>query len=656
MMQNSHQKYPYIFQSGYIGPYKTKNRVKYAACCVSNFNRRDGFITEREIARDRVIADTGCGIITNQGAYPDPRGEGKVYYSQIALYDDKFLPQFERIAQMIHDNGAVAIQQILHGGRYGGIDIGYCVQPSVVPQTLPHFRPPREMTKQEIIQTIKEHGEAAERAIKAGFDGVEITSFMGYLLANFLSKFTNKRTDEYGGSVKNRARFMIEVINEIKEKIGSQPLVIRLNGTELMDEFGGNTEEECLELVGIAAETGGVDMISLVIGWQESRTSSIGRDVPPGHWNYLAERAKKIAKGIPLAFGVRLPEAAMANAAIAAGQFDFWEVCRPFLADPRMLHKYAGGREEEIKPCIGCLLCLSRMFRNLPYLCTVNPVLGHEVEPEYSLNPAAVKKNIYIIGAGPAGIECALAAAQRGHNVTLIEKEGRMGGQLRLWATRDLAYKEDLFKLLKYYQTMLDKCEIKLELNTEVNDGNKFRKKYGDADVVVLATGAAINLEGLPVTPGANVLNAYAVMEGQVEIGKEVIIIGGGKVGLCTAEYLAQSGKKVTIVEEGLRIAEDVMASNKWRHIAWIQELGVETITKVKIKEIQKRGVIILKQDGEEVLLEADNVVCSTRISRQELLGSFEFAADELYFIGDAAAPRGLYQAIHEGYRLGVRL
>src|SRR5512139_2216909 len=155
---------PYLFQPVRWGHLRVKNRIKYGACCVSNYNTHDGFITERELARTRVIAGTGCGIITNQGAYPDPLGEGKAYFRQVALFDDKFLPQFERIAQFIHDGGGIAIQQILHAGRYGGIDLGYCVQPSVVPQTLPHFRPPREITKEQIRETVRQHAEAAARA------------------------------------------------------------------------------------------------------------------------------------------------------------------------------------------------------------------------------------------------------------------------------------------------------------------------------------------------------------------------------------------------------------------------------------------------------------------------------------------------------------
>ena len=267
----------------------------------------------------------------------------------------------------------MAIQQILHAGRYGGIDLGYCVQPSIVPQTLPHFRAPREVTKEQIKAMIEQHAEAARLAIKAGFDGTEITSFMGYLLANFNSKFTNRRTDEYGGSVENRGRFMKELIYAIKEAQGDDhPLIVRLNGAELMDRHGGNTEDECFELMKMA-EDAGVDMISVTVGWQEAPESSIGRDIPPGHWNRLAIRAKQLLPNIPITFGVRLPDPVMANQNIADGEFDYWEVCRPMLAEPELLHKAAEDRLDEAKHCLGCMNCLSRLFRDLPYLCTNNP-------------------------------------------------------------------------------------------------------------------------------------------------------------------------------------------------------------------------------------------------------------------------------------------
>src|SRR5512134_1159628 len=429
---------PHLFRQGRIGKFTTRNLIKYGACCVSNYNGRDGTITPRELARMRVIANTGCGMITNQGAYPDPRGEGKAYFRQVAIFDDRFLPEFETIARYIHDGGAIAIQQILHAGRYGGIDLGYCVQPSVVPQTLPHFRPPREMTKDDIRQCVREHAEAAQRAVKAGFDGTEVTSFMGYLLANFNSKFTNQRTDEYGGSTRNRGRFMRELIDGMKQATPDNPLIIRLNGAELMDNWGGNDEDECFELMQQAVDCG-VDMISVTVGWQEAPESSIGRDIPPGYWNYLAARAKKSFPNTLIAFGNRLPEAAMANDCIAKGEFDFWEVCRPLLADPELIHKAAEDRLDEVRRCIGSLNCLSRLFRDLPYTCTMNPALGHEVEPEYQVTPAAVKKKIMVVGAGPAGLECAITAAKRGHEVVVYEKGNRPGGNLVAYASNDLA-------------------------------------------------------------------------------------------------------------------------------------------------------------------------------------------------------------------------
>jgi len=256
MTKPGRKKYPHLFEKTRIGNLTSPNRIKYAACSVSNFNNRDGTMTEREFARMKVVAETGAGIITNQGAYPDSRGEGKAYYRQLAIYDDKFIPQYRRIADLIHQNGAIAIQQILHAGRYGGIDLDYCIQSSEVPQTLKHFRPPRRMTKEAIQNCIEDHVQATRRSIEAGFDGVEVTSFMGYLLSNFLSKFTNTRTDEYGGSHANRGRFMRELIQAMKNVLGSKPMIIRLNGLELMDEYGGSTPEECLDYMKMAEDAG----------------------------------------------------------------------------------------------------------------------------------------------------------------------------------------------------------------------------------------------------------------------------------------------------------------------------------------------------------------------------------------------------------------
>ncbi|NMG54315.1 oxidoreductase [Aromatoleum aromaticum] len=649
-------KLPHLFKPGQIGKYPTKNMVKYGACCVSNYNTRDGYITPRELARMRVIAATGAGIITNQGAYPDPLGEGKSYFRQVALFDDKFLPQFETIAQYIHDGGAVAIQQILHAGRYGGIDLGYCIQPSVVPQTLPHFRPPREVTKEQIRAIIGQHADAAKRAIRAGFDGTEVTSFMGYLLANFNSHFTNQRTDEYGGSIENRGRFMRELIDSIKQATPEHPLVVRLNGAELMDRWGGNSEDECFELMQQAVDSG-VDMISVTVGWQEAPESSIGRDVAPGHWNYLSAKAKKLFPNTLITFGNRLPDPVMANQCIADGVFDYWEVCRPMLADPELLHKAAEDRLDEVRRCIGSLNCLSRLFRDLPYTCAMNPALGHEVEPEYHVTPAAVKKKIMIIGAGPAGMEAAITAKRRGHEVTVFEKGDRIGGSLAGYAANDLARPDDLISVIKYYETMARKMEIDVRFNTEAN-AKFMRSILHQFDVCIVAAGSRTDMKAYRHIEGhEQLVDALDVATGKVTPGKRIVMVGAGKIGLTLAESLCKQGHEVVLVEEDKRIAGDVMPSFKWRHSAWIEELGIRTLTSSVLTKVTVEGATVKNGKGEEIFVEADTVIVSgPRKANHDLFHEFQWMVDELHGAGDAVIARGLDAAIHEGYRLGVRI
>lgn len=656
-MQETTPVFSHLFLPGKLGKLVTKNRVKYAACSISNFNTREGFVSERELGRMRVITRCGAGVITNQGVDPDPTGAGKAYYRMLSLSDDRYIPGLSQIADLTHEAGAIAIQQISHSGRYGGIDIGYCVQPSPVPQTLRHFRPPKELSKEGIKRLIEWHVQAAERAIKAGFDGVELTCFQGYLIANFLSPFTNKRTDEYGGSLNNRCRFLLEVLAGIRGALGERPLIVRLNGEELMDEFGGNTLEDNLEIIKIVARAG-VDMISLVIGWQEARKGALGRDRNPAAWFYVAERARKTLTdaglNVPLAFGPRLKEPELADQAIADGIIDFWEPCRPFLADPEIFHKIRDGRPEDIRPCISGLICLSRMFSDLPYLCAVNARLGHEYDPAYDIKPAPVPKRVLVAGGGPAGVEFARVASQRGHVVILCEKGSQLGGQLRLAATEPRTYR-DFDQLLEWYERQLSKLGVEVRLGVPVTPDLVRRE---NPDVVVVATGAEVRPWDWT---GRRPLFTFDQVLGQKiplsQLGEKVIVVSGERAGIYTAEFLAGGhGKKVVVVEPGSSIGADVARTYRWRHRAWLQEYDVQVLTNSKIEGEGENGFMI-RSDGRKQELQADSlIVAGPRQSRQDLLAVLEWMADELYIIGDAVKPRSLHQAIHEGYKLGVRV
>ncbi|MCF8199673.1 MAG: FAD-dependent oxidoreductase, partial [Sulfuritalea sp.] len=446
-----------------------------------------------------------------------------------------------------------------------------------------------------------------------------------------------------------------ELIDGIKQATPDNPLSVRLNGAELMDRWGGNTQDESFELMQQAVDCG-VDMISVTVGWQEAPESSFGRDVEPGYWNFLSEKAKKMFPNVLVAFGNRLPDPAMANDCVKNEVFDYWEVCRPLLADPEMIHKAAEDRMEEVRPCIGSLNCLSRLFRDLPYTCTMNPMLGHEVEPEYHVTEATEKKRIMIIGAGPAGMEAAITARRRGHSVTVFDKSDKMGGNLAAYAANDLARPADLQSVIDYYGVMAKKLGVEVRLNTEAN-AKFMRSVLHEYDVCIVAAGARTDMEVFQYLDGADLLvDALDVAHGRVKPGKRVVMIGGGKIGLTISEFLAKAGHEVTVVEKEKRIGGDIMPTFKWRHTAWVDELGIKTVTLAHLVKVTAEGATVKTPKGEQFIPCDSVLVSSPRKANHDLFHEFQWMVDELHGGGDATVPRGLDQAIQEGYRLGVRI
>ena len=650
-MKPGEERYPHIFSPGRIGKVEFKNRIKYAST-ETNFNYGDGFVAEREIAYMEAQARGGAGLVTTQGAYTDPKGEGKGYVGMMGIWDDKYIPGLKAIADVIRKHDSVSVLQLMACGRVGGVELDYTVGPSVVPQRIPRFREPREMTLEDIQLNIQQHVDGALRCQEAGFDMVEISGIVGYLLSNFVSSYTNKRTDQYGGSVENRARFACDIVSGIRKAVGEDyPIIIRLCGDELLHDRGGNTVEESLEVIKLVAASG-LDCLSVTAGWQESAVSVISRDCKQGSWLYIAEKMKKNLD-IPIAMAYRLFEPQYPEAAIAAGNLDVWESCRAMIADPELPNKILEGREHEVRPCMACNICLARLFRDAELSCMVRPSLGRERDPRYGFYgfpKAEHVKKVAIIGAGTAGMQAGAIAAEKGHDVTIYDKRSHTGGQSEA-ASHGPWGDEEFMRLVNWLQHECTKHGAKFELDSDVTPE---QMKAMDADEIIVATGAEPALPDIPVADGAKVVSCLDVLRGTADVGENVVILGGKGVGISTALFLLdKGGHKVTMVHDQKKVGLDVNPSYIWRYKSKLREGGAVTVTLSTVKEITADHVVVVnKAMKEEAELAYDTVVLANMAPVNDLVGKVKGHST----IGDALIVRRGNSAILDGFRMGMRL
>jgi len=599
----------------------------------------------------------GAGMVTTQGAYTDMVGEGQGYVGMMAIWDDKFIPGLKKIADVIHKYDSKAVLQLMHCGRVGGINLKYTAGPSEVPQRLPRFRPPREMTVEAIEKCIDEHIQGAKRCQEAGYDAVEISGIVGYLLSNFISSYTNIRTDDFGPTPEKRAEFPRRIVAGIRKALGPDfPIIIRLCGDELLFDRGGSTPEETLVMNKIILEAG-CDCLSVTAGWQESPVSVISRDVEMGHWLYIAEQYRKeLPDPIKVSMAYRLFVPEIPEKAIADGKLDFWEMCRPMIADPELPNKIAEDRQDDIIPCMACNQCLARLFRDAELNCMVRPSLGHESEPEYGyygFAKAEKKKKIVVVGGGLSGLQTAAIAAEKGHDVTVYEAHENLGGQFEAASHGPWGDKE-FMRMVNHLKVRTEKFGGKIETGKRIE---KEAVKDLGADVVVFATGAKAD-RSIPGADGEGVIDCFEALRGEKEWGKRVVIVGNTGVAISTALFIVDSKPEteVHIVGPGKKFGLDVNPSYIWRYRTKLKEAKVVQHTLAKVLKIKPGSVAIETPDGPSSV-ECDTVILANPVPDQDVVMKTTKPGDPEYFsLGDAVWVRRGNSALLDGYKLGMQL
>ena len=640
--------FPHLFEPITINGLTLPNRIAKAPQS-SGMNNKDGTVSERALRYYRDQAAGGTGMIIVEYAYVDEIGS-KSAHCHLGISSDEHIPGLAWLAENIEEMGAVPAIQIEHCGRQKFLGTQPIKAPSAIAWPTLYAQHgleavPQELTIPEIHEIVKCFGDAALRAKKAGFKLVEIHGAHGYLLTNFFSPTTNHRTDMYGGTLENRARIYFEVLEDIRRKVGPDyPVTIRLSGTDY--EPDGFPIEDTIWLAK-ELEKRGLDGINVSGGDHHTMIHQVTpMSLSLCHNTWAAEAIKKEVNIPVMASGsITLPQ--YAEDIIASGKGDMVVLGRPLWADPDWSQKAKEDRPEDICPCIRCNEgCLERtFFQYKAVTCAVNPVISRE--GELKITPAPKPRRVAVVGGGAAGMEAARVAKLRGHDVTIFEAQQRMGGLLNEAAAPE--FKADIRPFQKYLETQVEKLGIPVvRKRAELADLQEY-------EAVICATGSLPFIGNIPGKE--NALDALTAINHPEKVGKKVVMIGGGLVGTETALDLAENGHDVTIVEMLPRIMNDVATTDLIAYSERIAKTDMKVLTVTRLERVTEKGAVVSARKQGERELEADTVILALGFrSCNELYQQLKAAGKEAYLVGDAVKPGKIFDAVHTGYRAGLKV
>ena len=628
-----------LFSPFKIGKLDLRNRIVMSP--VGTLYGDNGFVTEKMIDYYVRRARGGTGLIIIEIAPVDASGAYNPGF--IRIDHDQYIEGLARLNKAIKDFGTKTSILIFHPGRQASKR--YTGMQPVAPSAVPHpvFKEvPKELSSEEIENLIHQFAQAAGRVKEAGLDSVQIHGAGGQLIHQFFSPLSNKRTDRYGGDIDGRARFAVEIVKAVRAKVGKDfPILFRISADECHEN--GLTLTDTKQIIR-KIEAAGADAIDVIAGTYASFQCLIPPMIKPHGCNiHFAEEIKKVTN-LPVIGSGRINTPLVAEQILNEKRADLIGMARGLIADPDFPKKTLEGRQDLIRRCIACNTCIDGIIYEASALkCAVNPEVGRE--KQFEIQPAENKKRVFVVGAGPGGMEAARILAQKEHGISLYEKTDRMGGNFRFAFVPQ--QKQEFEGIVEYLSGQMADNNIKVFMNKEITADFIVSEK---PDAVVIATGSKPVVPDIPGLDRANVFSAADVLDGRAIVGQKVVVIGGGIVGCETAMVLGAEKKKITILEMLERWGKDISWTQKNLVIEpELDQKGVEIMTGAECQEIEAGGVRVI-HDGTTKLIEADTVIMAAGYKVDDrLYNELKSQISEIYLIGDSKEPRKLIHAINDG-------